>query len=119
MNFDSPKFSAAESAVLQRLRKGRTNAVSMPTLAAALAISTRDLQHLVKHLREEHGILITSSCGKNPGYYYPQTQEEHAAGIRQIEHRIISLARLLKSQNKAAYERIFGQVNFLQHGGKT
>jgi hypothetical protein len=98
-----------ETRVLALIQRGRSNAISMPALAEACGISTRELQSIKKHLVEDHGVLIVSSCGKNNGYYYPENAEEFDAGADQIIHRIISLAKLLRAMNKEKYEHIFCQ----------
>jgi biotin operon repressor len=112
INFESPAaggMTNLETRVLSLIQRGRENAISMPALAAGCGISTRELQSIVKHLIEEHGVLIASATGKNHGYYYPETEEEFRAAADQLVHRIISLAKRLRAMNKESYERIFGQ----------
>ena len=102
-------FTAVELLVMARIGRGRDNAVPMPTLAGLVDISTRELQSIIAHLIEDHGVLISSATGKNHGYYYPASEAEFKAGALQLEHRIISLAKRLRALNKESYEAIFGQ----------
>ena len=104
--------------MLQSIPRGRDNAVSMKALADTLAVSTRDVQHLVKHLIEEHGKLIASATGRNHGYYYPDSAEEYQAAVDQLRHRIISLAARIRVLDRRAFEEIFGQGNmFIERAG--
>jgi hypothetical protein len=98
-----------EMRVLAILPRGAENAVSMPTLAGAMNMSTRQLQDLIAHLIESHGQLICSACGKNHGYYMPASEEEYRTGVRQLKNRIISLAKRMRALDRTAYEQIFGQ----------
>ncbi len=106
-----------ETRVISLIQRGRENAISMPALADACGISTRELQSIIQHLINDHGILIASATGKGKGdtkrhgYYYPVTEEELLSARTQIIHRIISLAKRLKSIDRQAYEKIFGQEN--------
>lgn len=111
------EFTAAEMAVMSFIRRGRDNAISMGDLSDAVAgclersFPTRELQDIIKHMIEEHGILICSSTGKNHGYYFPETQEDLDRGRNQLINRIRSTAARLKAVDKKAYEEIFGQGN--------
>ena len=98
-----------ESRVFSLIQRGRGNAISMSALAEAVGIATRELQDVIKHLIEDHGVLIASATGKNHGYYYPVTEDELISARAQIIHRIQSLARRLRAIDKEAFEEIFGQ----------
>jgi hypothetical protein len=98
-----------EMRVLAILPRGAENAVSMPTLAGVMNMSTRQLQALIAHLIESHGQLICSACGKHHGYYMPANEEEYLAGVTQLKNRIISLAKRMRALDKQAYVKIFGQ----------
>ena len=102
----------AESRILSLIQRGRENAISMSALAEAVGIATRELQDVIKHLIEDHGVLIASATGKNHGYYYPVTEDELVSARAQIIHRIQSLARRLRAIDKEAYETIFGGARF-------
>lgn len=101
--------SVAERRILDLLPSGRENAISMPRLAELVCVSTRELQSLIQHLINDHGIMIASATGKNHGYFYPETAEEYRAAVDQLKHRIISLARRIRAIDRTAYEEIFGQ----------
>ena len=104
-----------EARVLSLIQLGRGNAISMQALASAVGawhakpLHTRELQDVIKHLIEDHGVLIASATGRNHGYYYPVTEDELISARAQIIHRIQSLARRLRAIDKEAYEEIFGQ----------
>ena len=98
-----------EMRVLSLIQRGREKAISMPALANACGISTRELQSIIQALINDRGVLIASATGRNHGYYIPETAEEFSAAAGQIEHRIISLARRLRAMNREKYEAIFGQ----------
>lgn len=103
------ELTALERAVLSLIQRGRENAISMPALAEAVGITTRELQQIIQHLINDHGVLIASATGRNHGYYYPQSEDEYRAAAAQLEHRIISLARRLRAMDREKYEEIFGQ----------
>ena len=103
------QLTDVEVQVLFLIQRGRENAISMSALAGAVGISTRELQDVIKHLIEDHGVLIASATGKNHGYYYPVTEDELISARAQIIHRIQSLARRLRAIDREAFEEIFGQ----------
>jgi hypothetical protein len=105
LDFD---LTTEERAVLRHLRRGRKNAISMPELAAAVGVSTRALQDIISHIIQDHKTLICSACGKNHGYYLPVDESEYRAGVNQLKHRIISLAKRMRAMDKEAYTEIFG-----------
>jgi hypothetical protein len=98
-----------EAAVLRHLRRGREQAISMPELASLVGLSTRALQDVIAHLIEEHNTLICSACGRNHGYYLPADESEYRAGVDQLKHRIMSLAKRMRAMDRQAYEDLFGQ----------
>jgi DNA-binding IclR family transcriptional regulator len=115
INFDSPAGLTREEAdVLCLLKKGRENSISMSALAEAVGVCTREVQTIVKHLVEDHQVLIASATGKHHGFFLPENEEEFRAAAAQLEHRIISLAKRLRAINKESYEEIFGQGKLLQ-----
>lgn len=95
--------------MLSLLPRGRENAISMPALAEAVGITTRDLQQTIQHLINDHGVMIASATGRNHGYYFPESKEEYRAAVDQLKHRIISLARRIRAIDQIAFEEIFGQ----------
>lgn len=120
INFETPgvdEFTDRERQILSLIYHGRDKAISMFSLANEVHITTRELQQIVQHLINDHGVLIASATGKNHGYFYPETEEEFRAAAAQLEHRIISLAKRLRALNKESYEAIFGQGNLLATEG--
>ena len=104
-----------ELRILSLIQRGRTNAISMPALANACGISTRELQSTIQHLINDHGVLIASATGKiHHGYFYPEGEAEYKAAVDQLRHRIISLAKRIRAIDKTAFEEIFGQGNLLE-----
>ncbi len=99
-----------EMRLLELLRHGRQSARSVSFLSEQTGLSSVEVRRIVKHLVEEHNIMIVSAVGSPAGYYYPVTNEEYMAGVKQLENRIISLAKRLRAINRQAYERIFGQM---------
>ena len=110
---DLSDLTRVEENVLRNLRRGKESAIAMPVLAEAVGVSTRELQSVIQHLINDHGVLIASSCGKPSGYYYPQCIEDYRAGARQLKNRIIQLARRLRKMDQETYEQLFGQGNLL------
>ncbi len=86
--------------------KGQARAISVPEMAARLGVSTRVAQQ-IKAAAVEQGMLIGSSCGKNHGWYYPETPDEVDATCFQYESRIRSLAKLLRRTRGADRFRQF------------
>ena len=106
-----------ETAILALIQRGRESAISMSALAGSVGISTRELQQIIQHLINDHGVLIASATGKQHGYYYPDGEEEFRAAVDQLKHRIISLARRIRAIDSAAYEEIFGQGRIFRNEG--
>jgi hypothetical protein len=82
--------------------RGLRHAVSVPSMAAQLGVLTRTAQDIKKTLVEQHGISIGSSCGKQHGWYLPETQSEVEATMRQYRNRVKSLCILIAKTTAAA-----------------
>jgi hypothetical protein len=82
--------------------RGLRNAISVPSMAAQLGVSTRTAQDIKKRLVEQHGISIGSSCGKQHGWYLPETQSEVEATMKQYRNRVRSLCVLIAKTTAAA-----------------
>lgn len=82
--------------------RGLKRAVSVPSMATHLGISTRTAQDIKKILVEQHGISIGSSCGKQHGWYLPETQGEVEATMKQYRNRVKSLCVLIAKTMAAA-----------------
>ena len=88
-------------AILQAHR-GLRNAISVPSMAGQLGVSTRTAQDLKKTLVEVHGVSIGSSCGRKHGWYLPETQNEVEATMKQYRSRVKSLCILIAKTTAAA-----------------
>ncbi len=94
-----------------RQRRGREAAIGMRELAAACGVNSRLVQRFVKHLIEAHGEPIGSSTVKPTGYYWLDHPDDVAAAVRQLEHRLVSLAVRIARLKKTSVEAVFGQLN--------
>ncbi len=101
-----------EADVLWRLQghRGRDQAIAMTALAREAGLSTRILQKIIKHLIEEHAGFIGSATGAGHGYYLITEQAEVDAAIRQLEHRLGSLATRIARLKRLAPEEVLGQL---------
>ncbi len=86
--------------------------MSVKSLMALTGFSNDKVRDTVRHLINEHNVLICSATTSPAGYYCPVTMEEKDSGTKQIESRIIELARRLRAMNRAAYERLYKQLRF-------
>ena len=87
---------------------GRASAISVPDLAAqaygmeyvipsARKTVARNIQKVVKRLREEHGQPILSSAGRPPGYYLADTAAEVADCVREQRRKAIHTLTMLRA----------------------
>lgn len=97
-------MTSLESQFLSILQdhRGLKSAISVPSMAAQLGVSTRLAQDIKKSLVEQHGVSIGSSCGKRHGWYLPETQGEVEATMRQYRNRVKSLCVLIAKTTAAA-----------------
>lgn len=84
-------------AYLHAHHRGAGNAIKEADLARAHGIAPRLLQHALHHLIVEDQRPVASSCRPPYGVYVAATHEEKLEAARQIENRIISLARRLRA----------------------
>ena len=112
LNFDADGLSEVERQIRSLIKKGRENAVSVKSLMAITGLSNVKVRDTVRHLINEHNVLICSATTPPAGYYFPVSMEEKDSGTKQIESRIIELARRLRAMNRAAYERLYSQLRF-------
>ena len=108
LNFDAPVLNEEEKAIFNLLLKGRGNAKKERLISAATGISGVRVRGIIKHLIENHGILIASSTANPPGFYFPEGREEYRKGVVQLVHRIASLARRVRAMDRQYYEEILG-----------
>ena len=95
--------------------RGARNAIQVRELAGRLGLGEgHNGQRMVQILKRElvdAGTLIASSCGKQPGYFLPDTPEELKATIGNYEARIRSLAALIRATKGAAgFKEFVGQL---------
>ena len=102
-----------ERRVLELIRTGRPNARQAREIAELIGEGEVTARRIVKHLVENHNVLIVSSTTKPAGYYFPTGPEEQRAGARQLIGRIRSMAKRLKEIDRESAEKIFGQTNYL------
>lgn len=66
---------------------------------------------VIKRDVADSGVLIGSSCGRMPGYFIPETQEEIQATLGNYEARLKSLAALIrKTKGAAGFKAYLGQL---------
>jgi hypothetical protein len=106
--FDGPALSPDERRVYALIRKGRENARSVSELCRLTGLSSKDVRQTVKDLCEEKAVVIVSSTGSPPGFFFPASPEEYGKGVAQLIHRITSLARRVRALDRQAYEKVFG-----------
>lgn len=93
---------------LLRERVGRMQAIRVPDLARLLSdrwndpagyrpVTARQVQDIVKRLREQHGCPILSSASRPPGYWWAETPEELEACIREQKRKAISTLICLRA----------------------
>ncbi len=97
-------------------RRGKALAIPVRALAEAVRISERELRNRVKHLVEYHDVLIGSSTQQPYGYYIMEDPEEMEAAVRQLQHRLISLAVRISKLRKISIEDVFGQMRLEWNG---
>jgi len=107
------EMTKEEQAIVSRIHMGRVKAVPANALAYAAGVSTTRARQVIKHLIEDHGLLICSATGVPAGYFYPETKEEYKAGVNQLVHRIISLAKRVRAMDQESFEGVFGQLKLL------
>jgi hypothetical protein len=93
---------------LLRARRGRSQAIKVPELAGLLHSGNtrprpksktieRNVQEVIRRLREQHGCPILSSAGKPPGYWWAATAEELEQCIREQRRKAISTLVVLRA----------------------
>jgi hypothetical protein len=90
--------------------RGRANALQVRHFAQLVGVDERRAQILVKHLVEDHGVLIGSAVTRPFGYYIPETPEEVRAVTAQLYHRIASLAVRIARIKRISVEEVYGQM---------
>lgn len=95
--------------VLQRHR-GRAQAIGLDVLAASAGISERNVQSAVAVLIEQDGQPIGSATAQPAGYYLIETEDELAASLGQLTHRIVSLARRISALKRSTTPVVLQQL---------
>ena len=107
---------------LLRVRRGRGQAIKVAELAALVApvgsrqkaeaggrVSPREVQEIVRRLREQHGCPILSSAGRPPGYWWAATAEELEICIREQRRKAVSTLIVLRALRRHR-ARLQGQM---------
>ncbi len=109
LDFDRPpSLNVEEQRIYGLLNRGRGNAIRERTLSAETGISGVRVRAIIKHLVEDHAIMIASSTANPPGFYLPENRDEYRQGVVQLVHRISSLARRVRAMDRQYYEQILG-----------
>lgn len=95
--------------------RGARNAIQVRELAGRLGLGEghngQRVVQIVKRELVDEGVLIASSCGKQSGYFLPETNEEVQATLKNYENRIKSLAALIrKTKGAAGFKEYLGQL---------
>ena len=96
---------------ISRHHLGRDNAIKEHDLARVLGLSARRLQQILQKLTNEFEKPIASSCGKPPGVYVPATSAEKSEYGKQLESRIIQLAKRLRAITRIPVVKTASQTN--------
>ena len=112
LNYDAPSLTIGEEKVWRILVQcqGRGAAIQAVDLAQMTVINERRVRQIIKHLVEEHGILIGSSISKPYGYFVPVSTEEVEAVTKQLYHRLVSLAVRISRIKRISVEDVLGQM---------
>lgn len=78
------------------LRRGSGNAIRSEVLEQYFKVTNRELRQRI-HNERVNGALILSKNVKGGGYFLPETKEEVAGYIQDMEMHIESMERALKS----------------------
>jgi predicted ArsR family transcriptional regulator len=93
---------------LIRVRHGRQQAITVDSIAESAGIPSRTVRDIVKHLIENHHIMIGSSLGRPAGYFMIATKEEAEQNERTLRKLGISIlvhAAVLKRLSVKEYIR--------------
>ena len=77
--------------ISERLQTGKENAMTGRELAAQLHCSIRVITAQIEKERREGQPICATACGKNPGYYLAETQEDIALYCAAIKRRAVEL----------------------------
>jgi ABC-type ATPase involved in cell division len=109
INFDA-ELTREETQVLSLLQRGRENARSVRFLAAVVGVSEVRLREIVRHIIMDHDILIASSVGNPPGFFFPETEEEVMQATKSLRRRGIKVLMRAAKLQKLSLEEIFHQA---------
>jgi len=95
--------------------RGAKRAIQVRELAGRLGLGEghngQRLVQIVKRELVDEGVLIASSCGKQSGYFLPETNAEVEATLKNYENRLKSLAALIrKTKGAAGFKEYLGQL---------
>ena len=95
--------------------RGAARAIQVRELAGRLGLGDghngQRMVQIVKRELVDDGLLIASSCGKQSGYFLPETDAEVQATLKNYENRLKSLAVLIcKTKGAAGLKAYLGQL---------
>ena len=96
--------------------RGASNAIKEADLARAHGLNSRVLQTALHYLIVDKRRPIASSCRPPYGVFIAISHEEKALAARQIEHRIIALARRLRALTDSPLVVVTRQTALFQKG---
>jgi len=99
-----------ERHVLNLLKKGRANAVSVRDLAVRTELGGVAVRQIVRRLIMERGVLIASSVGDPPGYFIAETADEILSATKSLRHRGIMILMRAARLQKSSVELVFNQA---------
>ena len=109
----------AEARVLAllRVRRGRAQAIKVEDLAtlvgaggSGLGTGGRQVQDVVKRLREQHGVPICSAAGRPAGYYMAATADELEACYREHRSKALSTLKAMAAIKRVGLAELLGQL---------
>ncbi|MGN0595213.1 MAG: hypothetical protein ACI4I6_08635 [Hominimerdicola sp.] len=95
----------AQERILQALRVGENNAVSLADMCNIVGLHNRDTRLIIEYLRRS-GVVI---CSSNNGYYYPADIAELRRYVQKERARENSIAETLKPAEKLLHEWQWGK----------
>ena len=105
----------AQERILQALRVGENNAVSLADMCRISGLDNRSTRLVIEDLRRQGMVIISS----NRGYYLPETIEELRRYINKESKRAKSIFYTLKSakQLEKYMNNSVGQTKFTENEG--
>lgn len=93
-----------------RFHPGAATAIKQDDIAAMTGLSNRQVQEILKHLTEFHGLLLASSVKPPYGVYIPDSADELLNYTRQLRRRAISQLVRLSKLERTHLDDLLGQL---------